>query len=227
MLARLKSTVRPVLIGLLTRLMLRTGNEDVRDAMWLRILHLDDRHNTHARRLIREHFDIEIGRYTYGAYRIDGSIDDGTRIGSFCSIAPNSRIGGAGHPLDRVSTHPFTYLSNRGFVPADDDALQASLTRPVVIDDDVWIGENAILLPGVRVARGAVIGAGAVVTKDVPPYAIVLGVPARIARHRFTPEQIERLLAIDWPSWSDERIRADVDAFSDVDGFIERFAPEA
>ncbi len=222
----MKSRIRTLIIGTLAFVMRRTRNEDVRDAMWIRIRHFDDRHNSHCKALLRELHDIEVGRLTYGALRVDGTIDAGTRIGAFCSIAPGARIGGAGHPLDRVSTHAFTYHRNRFIVERDDDALQASLTRPVVIEDDVWIGENAIVLPGVRIGRGAVVGAGAVVTRDVEPYAIVHGVPARVARHRFSAEQIRRLLLVDWPTWSDERLRRDHPLFHDIDAFLERFAPD-
>ena len=133
------------------------------------------------------------------------------------------RLGGSNHPLGFVSTHGFQYLANRGFVARDDDALMRGMNAPVIIEDDVWLGTNAAVLPGVTVGRGAVVGAGAIVTRDVEPYGIALGVPARVVRKRLPDEQVEALLAIDWPSWDDATIRDRIDSFRSPQAFIERF----
>jgi serine acetyltransferase len=93
----------------------------------------------------------------------------------------------------------------------------------VIIEDDVWMASNAVVLPGCRVARGAVVAAGAVVTRDVGPYEIVGGVPARVIGRRFDEQRAARLAAIDWPSWSDEQIRRQLGAFYDPDAFVKRF----
>lgn len=122
-----------------------------------------------------------------------------TDIGKFCSIAAYAVIGPPGHPLDHVSTHPSFFLNvpayGYTFVAAEDSVKDAQRT---VIGHDVWIGTGAMVKRGVKIGTGAVVGAGAVVTRDVPPYAIVGGVPARVLRHRFDTRIIERLLASRW-----------------------------
>ena len=125
----------------------------------------------------------------------------GTRIGRYCSIARYVELGAIGHPTDFLSTHPFQYSTYHykgqpawdaiSRVPFDD------LPGPV-IGHDVWIGAKAIVLRGVTVGHGAVIGSGAFVNKDVPPYAIVVGSPARVLRYRFDDAVIARLLASRW-----------------------------
>ena len=218
-----KRALRNAALRVLIRAFLTTKDETARQALFLRIRHADHRTDDATRALMKEQFDVEIGRYTYGAYKIDGSIAPGTRIGSFCSVAPGVRLGGSNHPLHLVSTHPIQYLSNRGFVAQDDEAIRERMNAPVVIEDDVWLGTNALVLPGVTVRRGAVVGAGAVVTRDVPPYAIAAGVPARVVRTRLPDDQVAALLAIDWPSWDDDTIRDRIRHFYDPQGFIQRF----
>ncbi|MBP0491845.1 CatB-related O-acetyltransferase [Roseomonas sp. SG15] len=131
------------------------------------------------------------------------------RIGRYCSIASKLEIMGTAHPLDRVSTSPFTYQAfdshphltafaraNRpGFRPQQSFAKGA---MGVVLENDVWIGQAVLLRRGVRIGTGAVVAAGAVVVKDVPPYAIVGGNPARVIRFRFDPDTAGRLLESRW-----------------------------
>jgi len=125
----------------------------------------------------------------------------------------------ADHPTSFVSTFPFKVRVMKE-APDGADLLRVG---PLEIGNDVWIGRRAIVMPGVRIGDGAVVGAGAIVTKDVAPYAIVGGNPAKLIRYRFDPNQIESLLAIRWWDWSDEKIRAEQTAFfGPVDDFIER-----
>jgi acetyltransferase-like isoleucine patch superfamily enzyme len=142
-----------------------------------------------------------IGAHTYVRYgsRIGSACG---HIGRFCSIAPGVCIGDGDHPLDWLSSHPFQW-GERGWVTFDtfrshDWPVRTKPKRKTHIGNDVWIGTNAVITMGVRVGDGAVIGAGAIVTRDVPPYAIVGGVPARIIRFRFPPETIARLLKLRW-----------------------------
>ncbi|RKJ61474.1 antibiotic acetyltransferase [Butyricicoccus sp. 1XD8-22] len=147
------------------------------------------------------------------------------KIGSFCSINHRAILGTEGnHPLDLVSTHPFLYSNNYDFIDGKIIQIKSSdVKNEVFIGNDVWIGTNAVILPGVTIGNGAVIGAGAIVTKDVPPYAIVVGVPARVLRYRFTEEQIEMLEKIQWWEWDDSLIKERINDFYDIDKFIEKY----
>jgi virginiamycin A acetyltransferase len=223
--SRWKDAVRPLLLAGLKRLLVATDNSDTRQAIFRRIRRVD-RDDRFSRHVMKEVFGVEIGRYTYGAFVVDGSINPGTTIGAFCSVAAGVRLGGSRHPLTWVSTHPFLYLANRGFVDEDDTEFMRKANLPVVIEDDVWLGLNAIVLPGVRVGRGAAVAAGAVVTRDVEPYTLVAGVPARVVRHRIDEGLARRLLQIDWPSWSDATLRESLESFYDVELFLERYGNE-
>jgi acetyltransferase-like isoleucine patch superfamily enzyme len=137
-------------------------------------------------------------------------------IGRFCSIGPSLRCGDPNHPLNLVSTHPFAYQHR-----PPDDAVR-KIKDPPKIGHDVWIGSNVIILSGVNIATGAVIAAGAVVSKDIAPYEIVGGVPARHIRFRFSPEIIEKLLATQW--WDYEPKALLNFDFSNPEAFIEQFS---
>jgi phosphonate metabolism protein (transferase hexapeptide repeat family) len=148
-------------------------------------------------------------------------------IGKFCSIAAQSRLNPGNHPLERVALHHFTYRSNEyGFGPDDDAFFAWRREHQVRLGHDVWIGHGAVVLPGVTIGSGAVIGAGAVATRDVPPFAIAAGVPARVVRFRFDDERIARLQALAWWDWPHDRLAQALPDFRslDVDAFIERHA---
>lgn len=140
-----------------------------------------------------------IGAYSY--IRTGASVGGQVKsIGRYCSIAPGVRLGDGHHPLDWLSSHPFQRGDAFWFTDEPDkaQALKFPPKRRVVVGNDVWIGAAALVMPGVRIGDGAVLAAGCVVTKDVPPYAVVAGVPARILRYRFEPAIIERLHAAQW-----------------------------
>jgi virginiamycin A acetyltransferase len=142
-------------------------------------------------------------------------------VGSFCSFAQGSAVISAyDHPIQRVSTFCFESLEwgNGGLTQ---DAPKDPYVR---IGNDVWLGYNAVVLQCVTVGDGAVIGAGAVVTKDVEPYTIVTRVPARPLKKRFTDEQIEALLEIKWWDWPDDVIKENADLIqsSHIDMFIDQ-----
>jgi acetyltransferase-like isoleucine patch superfamily enzyme len=130
-----------------------------------------------------------LGKYNYIG---NGSMFLNTKIGNYCSIANNVKIGQMDHDLNCVST------STHIFGPAHGITSFNGFIEPAVIENDVWIGANACIKQGVKIGTGAVVGAGAVVTKDIPPYAIVAGVPAKIIRYRFTEATIQKLLDSKW-----------------------------
>ena len=139
-------------------------------------------------------YDSSIGRYSYLGYDCEFV---NCEVGSFCSIAGSVIVGGAQHPLDWVSTSPVFY-DIAGGTGKHLGNLPAPKTKRTKIGNDVWIGHRAIIMAGVTIGNGAVVGAGAVVTKDVPPYAIVAGVPANIIRYRFDEETISDLINSQW-----------------------------
>ncbi|MHA7967353.1 CatB-related O-acetyltransferase [Paenibacillus sp. CAU 1782] len=171
---------------------------------------------------VSEPLKSKCGRYTYGIDSNTVAINRFLKsVGSFCSINHTAAIGTIGnHPLDLVTTSTFIYHPSWGFVDEIDTNLINKYNPPIVIENDVWIGTNAIILPGVTIRNGAIIGAGAVVTKEVPPYAIVGGVPAKIIRYRFEPHIIEALLDIKWWDWDDEKIKANLDLFYSIEDFV-------
>jgi acetyltransferase-like isoleucine patch superfamily enzyme len=165
---------------------------------------------------------VVVGRHTYGYDEDTFPIfTEGARImvGAFCSIGPDVRVHGGGeHVMTRPTTFPLNALL---FDPARRNAADDMETGTTVIGNDVWIGLGATILAGVTVGDGAVIGARAVVSKSVPPYAVVVGNPGRIVRYRFESDTRERLLALRWWEWSDDDIRALKPWFmSDVESFL-------
>lgn len=148
--------------------------------------------------------DSVIGDFTYCSY--DTKIYN-AKIGKFCSIAGRVTIGAAEHPLDWISTSPvFEDVKNSGT-----NVKFATEKIPPVkttnIGHDVWIGEGAMIKQGVTIGNGAVIGAMAMVTKDVPPYAIVAGIPAKVIRHRFDEDTIKAIQESAWWNYSDDKLK--------------------
>ena len=130
-------------------------------------------------------------------------------IGKFCSIACEAKFlfNSANHSLSSLSTYPFPIFFDELDLDVKDITKAWDNKGDIVIGNDVWIGYEAVVLAGVTIGDGAIIGARAVVTKDVLPYTIVGGVPARPIRKRFTQETIDFLLKIKWWNWPEERIR--------------------
>jgi len=157
---------------------------------------------------------VILGDFTYIANNTQISR---TEIGKFCSIGPDCKIGLGKHPSkDFVSTHPifFSTLKQAQITFAAKDYFDEF--ENIVIGHDVWIGANAIVIDGVKIGSGAIVAAGSVVTKDVPPYAIVGGVPAKIIRYRFEHETIKKLLELKWWDMDVESLKNNYKKFHNV-----------
>jgi len=150
-----------------------------------------------------ELFSCHLGRATY----IAGASLSNVTTGRFCSIGQGARIGLGGHPSNFLSTHPAFYSNGTQTLLhiAASSAFEESSS--VVLGNDVWIGANTLIMGGIKVGDGAIIGAGAVVTKDIPAYAIAVGCPAKVIRYRFDEPTIGRLLALQWWNKPDQEIR--------------------
>ena len=166
----------------------------------------------------------ELGDYSYLG---PGCMVADAEIGKFCAIAAQVRIGAPNHPLDRPSQHRFTYCPEYYSADAQRDHAFFRERRAdrVVIGNDVWIGHAVIVMPGVKVGDGAVLAAGAVVTRDVAPYTIVGGVPARQIRERFNRTIAAQLSQIAWWNWPTETIWQRLPEFQsgDVEAFCARW----
>ena len=171
---------------------------------------------------------LEVGKYTYGATEIKIDHYKGSEskvtVGSFCSIAKNVRIITGGiHPPDWVALFPFRIVW--GLPGAITDGTPAT-KGPVTIENDVWIGTDVTILSGVTIGSGAIVLAGAVVTKNIQPYSIAGGVPAKVVGKRFTENEIEQLLKIQWWNWPEEKIREAVPLLSGnaINEFINKYS---
>lgn len=158
-----------------------------------------------------------MGRHSFCGYDCEISHAD---IGSFVSIANGVVIGGGRHPMEWVGMSPVFY-EGRDSVKAKFSTHARAPVQRVRVGHDVWIGRSAIVLPGVEIGNGAVVGAGAVVTKDVAPYAVVAGSPARLLRYRFSESTVARLAATAWWDRDDETLERLGPWFNDVEGFLE------
>lgn len=171
--------------------------------------------------LVKGRVNVQVGNYSYYD-DADGPeaffercvryhfefVDDKLIIGPFCAIAARAQfiMNGANHLLGSISTFPFAMFGEGWEEGWDIEPWGEERRGDMVIGGDVWIGTEAMILPGVTIGAGAIIGARAVVTRDVPPYAIVVGNPAKIVKMRYSQTQIDRLLALSWWDWPADKI---------------------
>ena len=167
--------------------------------------------------------NVMLGDYSYTG---QNCIVQNVEIGKFANIAAHVRIGPTDHPMERPTLHHITYR-RRMFGLADTDDLEFfryRASRMAFIGHDTWIGHGAIIMPEVRIGDGAVVGSGAVVTRDVEPYTIVVGVPAKLVRRRFSPEIVAQLQAIAWWDWGHQELKENLEYLSgSIEEFVERF----
>lgn len=166
-----------------------------------------NKHNETAPNNIFDINKVIVGKYTYGRLEVlMFNNENSLKIGSYCSVAPKTVfLLSADHYIDHISSFPYKVkvtktLDKEGISKGD-----------IVVDDDVWIGYGSTIMSGVHVGQGAIIAAGSVVTKDVPPYAIVGGVPAKIIKYRFNNEIINELLKVDYSKVTKNMIKEHID----------------
>ncbi len=153
---------------------------------------------------------------SYNSRKLNGDIPS-IKIGNYCSIAANCTFVLSNHLTNRVTTSPYT---PRHLFPHKQGNVSSFVRGDIIIDNDVWIGANVTIVDNVRIGNGAVIAAGSVVTKDVPPYAIVGGNPARVIKYRFNDELIKGLLETEWWNMDDSVLRTLDPWTDDIAGFI-------
>ncbi len=186
-----------------------------------------------------EYKGVRVGKYTYG-YRHFLDFPVVGSIGRFCSISNSAKIV-ANHSTSSITTSPvlgdLNFLDPKTFYQIDlyirengnhkDNCVayphEIADNRPVEIGNDVWIGANVIITPGIKIGNGAIIAAGAIVTEDVPPYAIVGGVPAKVIKYRFDENMITKLEQICWWNWPIEKIKDNLMFFTDPAAFMHKF----
>lgn len=162
----------------------------------------------------------KVGKCCYGP--IIENIEQIEKIGSFCSFAPGTCVVW-NHPLKYVTTHAFIYSPRHAHELKKPKFNMKDFNKKTTIGNDVWLGQNVIITNGVNIGNGVIAAAGSVITKDIPDYAVVAGVPAKIIKYRFKPEQIKKLNSIRWWDWSLKTISERYDDFIDIDIFIDKY----
>ncbi|EGR1072548.1 Vat family streptogramin A O-acetyltransferase, partial [Vibrio cholerae] len=171
--------------------------------------------------------NIEVGDYTYyddpnGPENFESNvlyhfpfIGDKLKIGKFCAIAKDVKfiMNGANHSMSGFSTYPFFIFGN-GWETSAPQVGELPYKGDTVIGNDVWLGYESTIMPGITIGDGAIVASKSVVTQDVPPYSIVGGNPAKVLKHRFEPHVADKLLAIAWWDWSAEKITENLKAIT-------------
>lgn len=171
-----------------------------------------------------KYYKIPIGKYSYGYQRLN--TDMLKSVGAFTSIAHGQYLVPNTHKMEFVTTSPI--LSHKMFGFTKRDIIydyKPDFENSIIIGNDVWIGANCIIFDGVTIGDGAVIAAGSIIRRDVPPYAVVVSVD-KIIKYRFSKEIIDKLLKIQWWNWSDEKIKENLDLLYNPEEFVDKFYKE-
>jgi virginiamycin A acetyltransferase len=145
------------------------------------------------RDLYKSLYNVEVGMYSYGCFKV-GQFDANTYIGRYCSISSTARRMSGNHGKEYLTLHPYVYNVSYGLVDRE-----TIVRGRCVIEDDVWLGHNSVILPSVKkIGRGAIVGAGTILTKDVPKYSIVVGNPGRVIGYRFDEALISMVESSKW-----------------------------
>lgn len=176
--------------------------------------------------------NVQIGEYTYYSDNKNSPekfydniehhyefLGDKLIIGKFCAIAEGVKfiMNGANHKMDGITTYPFNIFAS-GWEKVTPEIKQLPFKGDTVIGNDVWIGENVTLMPGVKIGDGAIIAANSTVTKNIEPYTICGGNPAKLIKNRFDNEMIERLLNLQWWNWDEKKIFENLELLTSKDG---------
>jgi len=169
--------------------------------------------------------NVKVNKSTIGDHTFiqKNTIVNNARIGRFCSIAGGVTVGLGQHPLGQVSSHPAFYSATQPIVKTFSDEDLFVPLQKTEIGHDVWIGQNAMITDGIRIGTGAVIAAGAVVTRDVPEYAVVAGVPAKLIKFRFDENLRKKLIATKWWDMPEQWMQKNISIFADPLKFVNDF----
>ncbi|MEP1471026.1 MAG: hypothetical protein ABJK20_00200 [Halieaceae bacterium] len=174
------------------------------------------------RQIMLQYHGVEIGAHSYGCFDAT-RFPQGIRVGRYVSVGPGVEIYRRNHPLERLSMHPYFYNPSCGAASSADVG-----TAGLEVGADAWLGARAIILPGCeRIGRGAVVAAGAVVTKDVPNYAVVAGNPARVLRYRFGPNEIAAAEGSRWWQHAPDAVMLECDMTNDWSGVCNGLSEKA
>lgn len=163
---------------------------------------------------------VSIDKYSYIGFN---SHIKNCKIGKFCSISSDVKIGLGNHPTQMVSTSPIFYSNDNPFSMKWVSSNSFEEYEQVNIGNDVWIGTNVVIMGGINIGDGSIIGAGSIVTKDVAPYSVVVGAPAKVIKKRFKEDEIEILLKMRWWEWDDELLKNKIQCFADIESFIDDY----